>query len=287
MTQAAAPTSSSTAPSAGGPQLPGTRRSASIGFLGGISGGLLGGGTGVVTVPALDRHSTLSRHVIHGTSTLANVSAALVGSIVYTLRGGHVDFVPGIGLMVGGVIGAYVGARWVSKVPEVVLRSLFVLVLVLSATKFLLQGAGIQVGASTGLFEGTALIVSVATVTGLLVGAYSAAMGLGGGLLVVPVMAVMFGANLHTAAGTSLLVMLPNAIVGAATHIRHGSADLRVGKPLAIAALPGALVGVTLALALPERGLAVVLGTFMAFLAVREVRRWRQAAQAAQAAQPA
>ncbi|KXO94236.1 hypothetical protein AXK57_16455 [Tsukamurella pulmonis] len=256
--------------------MPGPRRSASIGFLGGISGGLLGGGTGVVTVPALDRHSTLSRHVIHGTSTLANVSAALVGSIVYALRGGHVDFVPGVGLMIGGIVGAYVGARWVSKVPEVVLRSLFVLVLVLSSTKFLLQGFGIEVGSSSGLFDGAPLIVAVATVTGLLVGAYSAAMGLGGGLLVVPVMAVMFGADLHTAAGTSLLVMLPNAIVGAATHIRHGSADLQVGKPLALAALPGSLVGVSLALALPERGLAVVLGSFMAFLAVREVLRWRR-----------
>ncbi|MBS4103320.1 sulfite exporter TauE/SafE family protein [Tsukamurella paurometabola] len=274
MTQAEAPTVTGSTVST--PQIPGPRRSASIGFLGGISGGLLGGGTGVVTVPALDRHSTLSRHVIHGTSTLANVSAAVVGSIVYALRGGHVDVVPGVGLMIGGVLGAYLGARWVSKVPEVVLRSLFVLVLLLSSTKFLLQGFGIAVGSSTGLFEGTALIIAVATVTGLVVGAYSAAMGLGGGLLVVPVMAVLFGADLHTAAGTSLLVMLPNAVVGAATHIRHGSADLRVGRPLALAALPGSLVGVSLALALPERGLAVVLGTFMAFLAVREVLRWRR-----------
>lgn len=285
MTQAAA--AATVGSSVTGPQIPGPRRSASIGFLGGISGGLLGGGTGVVTVPALDRHLALPRHVIHGTSTLANVSAALVGSIVYALRGGHVDFVPGIGLMIGGVVGAYVGARWVSKVPEVVLRSLFVLVLALSATKFLLQGFGIQVGSSSGLFHGTAVIVSVATVTGLVVGAYSAAMGLGGGLLVVPVMAVLFGANLHTAAGTSLLVMLPNAIVGAVTHIRHGSADLSVGKPLALAALPGALVGVSLALALPERGLAVVLGTFMAFLAVREVLRWRRSARAARLAEQA
>ncbi|WP_019201745.1 sulfite exporter TauE/SafE family protein [Tsukamurella sp. 1534] len=258
-----------------GVSIPGTRRSASIGFLGGVSGGLLGGGTGVVTVPALDKHSTLPRHVVHGTSTLANVSAALVGSIVYALRGGHVDAVPGIGLMIGGVVGAYVGARWVSRVPEAVLRSLFVLVLALSSAKFLLQAVGVQVG-SANLFHGTATIVSVATVTGLLVGAYSAAMGLGGGLLVVPVMAVLFGANLHTAAGTSLLVMLPNAIVAAVTHVRHGSADLRVGRPLAAAALPGSLVGVSLALALPERGLAAVLGAFMAFLAVREVLRWRR-----------
>jgi uncharacterized membrane protein YfcA len=56
---------------------------------------MLGGGSGGVTVPSLDRLTTLARATVHGTATIANVAVAMVGASVYALRGGAVDPVAG------------------------------------------------------------------------------------------------------------------------------------------------------------------------------------------------
>ncbi|VBA56990.1 hypothetical protein [Mycobacterium attenuatum] len=47
---------------------------------------------------------------------------------------------------------------------------------------------------------------------GIVIGAWSTALGLGGGLLTAPVMLVLFGSPLYVAEGTALMVMLPNAL---------------------------------------------------------------------------
>lgn len=257
---------------------PGLGTLARIGVLGGMSGGLLGGGTGVITVPSLARATTLSRAVIHGTSTLPNVSAAIAGSTVYALHGARVDVVAGAGLMAGGVIGAVVGAKLVARIPEWILKALFVFVLLATAAKLLLSAGGIDPSAGEALLPGGVLshvpsVIAIGSVVGFVVGAWSAALGLGGGLLTVPAMLVLFGSELHVAEGTSLMVMLPNALVAAATHLRQGTADAPIGFRLAVFALPGTVLGALLALALNARWLALVFGSYLVFIAVREIVR--------------
>ena len=251
---------------------------ARIGVFGGLSGGLLGGGTGVITVPALARATTLSRAVIHGTSTLPNVSAAVAGSIVYALHGAKVDVVAGAGLMAGGVIGAVVGAKLVARIPEWILKALFVFVLLATALKLLLSAAGTDPSAGEALLPDAVLshvpsVIAIGAVVGFVVGAWSAALGLGGGLLTVPAMLVLFGSDLHVAEGTSLMVMLPNALVASTTHLRQGTADAPIGFRLAAFALPGTVIGALLALALNARWLALVFGTYLVFIAIREIVR--------------
>jgi len=251
---------------------------ARIGVLGGMSGGLLGGGTGVITVPSLARATTLSRAVIHGTSTLPNVSAAIAGSTVYALHGAKVDVVAGAGLMAGGVIGAVVGAKLVARIPEWILKALFVFVLLATALKLLLSAAGIDPSAGEALLPDAVLahlpsVIAIGAVVGFVVGAWSAALGLGGGLLTVPAMLVLFGSDLHVAEGTSLMVMLPNALVAATTHLRQGTADAPIGFRLAAFALPGTVIGALLALALNARWLALVFGSYLVFIAIREIVR--------------
>ncbi|MUM15641.1 sulfite exporter TauE/SafE family protein [Mycobacterium sp. CBMA271] len=257
---------------------PRTATLARIGVLGGISGGLLGGGTGVITVPALARATTLRRAVIHGTSTLPNVSAAVVGSTVYALHGAKVDVVAGAGLMAGGVIGAVVGAKLVSRIPEWILKALFVFVLLATALKLLLSAAGIDPSAGEallpeGVLSSVPAVIGIGSVVGFVVGAWSAALGLGGGLLTVPAMLVLFGSDLHVAEGTSLMVMLPNALVASTTHLRQGTADAPIGLRLAAFAVPGTVIGALLALALDARWLALVFGSYLVFIAIREITR--------------
>lgn len=256
---------------------PRTSTLAGVGLAGGTMGALLGGGAGSVTVPALARLTGLARVTIHGTSTLTNIAIAVVGAAVYGARGGAVDLATGVPLMLGGIAGAVLGARLVTRAPERLLRLLFSAVLLASGTSLLLEASGITVTAGAGaLPDVPAVLVPVALALGALVGAWSAAMGLGGGLLTVPALVLLFGVDPHTAVGTSLVVMLPNSVAGATAHLRQGTASVPIGARLAAGAAVGAAGGALLALALDERMLSAVLGTYMYVTAIRELVRLRR-----------
>ena len=253
------------------------RTALGVGVIGGCVGALLGGGTGAVVVPALDRFSTLPRRVIHGTSGIANVAVAVVGVLVYALRGIPVDYEVGVPLMIGGVFGAVLGAKLVMKAPESVLRTVFVVVLVIAGAKLLLDaldldplGRDAVLPAAVRTDRPEVVVISIAL--GVVIGAWSASLGLGGGLLTVPALALLFGAGLHTAESTSLAVMLPNSIVGSITHVRQHTASIPVGVRLAGGAAVGAPIGALLAVEIPSTGLGLFFGLFTLAMAARSVR---------------
>lgn len=251
------------------------------GLIGGVVGALTGGGTGLITVPTLDKLTTLPRSTIHGTATIANIAVAAVGTTVYWLRGGAIDVPTGIGMMIGGLAGAFIGARLVARVSERALRRIFVVVLVAAGLKLLLDTLGVvpatgPVVLQPGIVIHTGLVVAISVAVGVIVGAWSAALGLGGGLLAVPALVFLFGLGLHAAEGTSLLVMLPNSIIGAVTHLRQGTASLPVGRKLAAGAAPGAAIGAITALALDEGTLKLVFAVFVLFMAGREAHKLHQ-----------
>ena len=93
--------------------------------------------------------------------------------------------------------------------------------------------------------------------------------GVGGGILVVPLLALGFGISQRIAQGTSLLAILPTAAIGALTYYRSGEVDLRAAVWMAGAGIPAALVGAGLALWLPQRFLVGAFGTFLLFAAFR------------------
>lgn len=251
-----------------------------VGFVGGAFGALLGGGTGTITIPVLDKLTDLKRATIHGTATIANIAVAVVGATVYGLRGGAIDPTIGLALMAGGVFGALFGAKFVARAPELVLRLVFTVVLVLSGTKMLLDGIGLDPLDHSPILpahvrENLVVLIALATALGVVVGAWSSAMGLGGGLLTVPIMVLLFGADLHLAVGTSLVVMLPNSITGAVAHVRQKTASVPLGARLAVGAAVGSVLGALLALVLDSHVLGMIFGVFVLVMAGREIRRMR------------
>jgi uncharacterized protein len=255
-----------------------------VGVVGGAVGALLGGGTGVVTVPALDRLTSLRRGTIHGTANLVNVSVAVVGALIYGLRGGHLDMTTGVGLMIGGVVGAFFGAQIAARASDQTLRTAFAVVLAAAGIELCLGGAGIGPSSSSpllsaGLRGDTTAVVVLTLVIGVVVGAWSAAMGLGGGSLTVPILILLFGVAPHAAEGTSLLVMLPNSIAASIQHLRQRTASPGLGALLTYGAVPGAVGGASLALVLSAITLDWVFGLFVLFVATQQLRRiqtvWR------------
>jgi uncharacterized protein len=261
------------------------RVSLGAGFAGGAVGALLGGGTGVVTVPVLDRLTSLPRRTIHGTANLVNVAVAAIGATIYQLHGGHLDMTAGTGLMIGGVAGALFGARVAARASDQALRAAFAAVLAAAGLELCLQAAGLGPSGRSPLLgaavrSDTAAVVVITLAIGIIVGAWSAAMGLGGGSLTVPVLILLFGVGAHTAEGTSLLVMLPNSVAASIQHLRQRTASAPLGAALACGAAPGAVAGASLGLVLSGITLDWVFGLFVLFVAAQQLRRIQTARRA-------
>jgi uncharacterized membrane protein YfcA len=113
-------------------------------------------------------------------------------------------------------------------------------------------------------------------VLGLVAGIVAAALGLGGGIVFVPVLVVIFGFDQHIAQGTSLAVIFPTAIIATLAHARMGNVRWRLAIPIGLAGIVGAVVGANVALQLNEDLLRRLFGFFLIMLAVRMVwHAWR------------
>lgn len=110
-------------------------------------------------------------------------------------------------------------------------------------------------------------------VAGFLAGTASGLLGVGGGVLFVPALALLLGLGPLEAVGTSLLAVVPTAAVGAARQHRYG--NLRLGEGLALGglSLAGVLAGTEMAHRVPERVLSTVFALLMLYTAFRLARR--------------
>ena len=107
---------------------------------------------------------------------------------------------------------------------------------------------------------------------GLLTGGAAGLLGVGGGIMMVPFLTLAAGLSQHAAQATSLLVILPTAIVASITLHRKGVGDLALALRFGAIGAVGGILGALLALALPSHALRIVFALFLAGVAVRLVR---------------
>ena len=104
---------------------------------------------------------------------------------------------------------------------------------------------------------------------GLGAGFLSGTIGIGGGLLFVPTMTVGFRISQAVAQGTSLVAIVPTAIVGGITHIREGNVLLGPAMWMGGGGVVGAVIGALVAVEVPGPILARIWGGFLVFSAYR------------------
>jgi uncharacterized membrane protein YfcA len=104
---------------------------------------------------------------------------------------------------------------------------------------------------------------------GVLTGLLSAIFGVGGGLIVVPYMVLVFGASQHLAEGTSLVVIIPTALAGALTYSKQGLVDWKAVAYLAIGGAWCALIGASLAHWVSASTLQGIYAAFLLVVAYR------------------
>jgi uncharacterized protein len=108
---------------------------------------------------------------------------------------------------------------------------------------------------------------------GFVAGMAAGLLGIGGGALFVPALVLFLGLSQIDAQATSLLAIVPVALVGAARQHRYGNLRTRDGIVLGVLATGGALGGVALANAVPERALEVSFAMLQLLVALQLARR--------------
>jgi uncharacterized membrane protein YfcA len=112
-----------------------------------------------------------------------------------------------------------------------------------------------------------------AIVIGVAAGLVAGLLGVGGGILFVPGLTLFLGLAQVDAEATSLLAIIPVALVGAGNQARYGNFRARDAAVLGVLAVPGALAGVALVNAIPERLTRTLFALLMLYVAYGLVRR--------------
>jgi uncharacterized membrane protein YfcA len=117
-----------------------------------------------------------------------------------------------------------------------------------------------------------ALLLLVLAAFGLGTGAAAGLLGVGGGILMVPFLTLAVGLTQHEAEATSLVVVLPTALVASLALRRRGVGDLGLALRFGVIGAIGGLGGALVALALPASTLRIVFAAFLALVGLRLVR---------------
>ncbi|GMH40524.1 hypothetical protein BSKO_08428 [Bryopsis sp. KO-2023] len=277
--------STSTQPDDGG--LSKTRTvSPGIGFVAGAVGSVVGVGGGTLIVPMVSNFCTsIPQRVISGTSLAAVISTGLVASYTYGASA-SIDYSAAVLVSTAAMLGAPFGARMTMVLDNAKLKRILGYFLMAAAVLVPLKSLFMQddmLASNTaenasstdssppqpstenpwdltwpGLSQMTLL-----SGTGLIAGVASGLLGIGGGTIVTPLLAIATSMPQTHVVGTSLCAMIPPSIVGLIQHHRLGNVDWRLGLGLALGTMIGGFAGSNLALTIPDSGLKGVFAVAM------------------------
>ncbi len=249
-----------------------------VGAVAGILAGLLGIGGGLVIVPmlvfAFTRQGIPPQHIMHlalGTSMASIVFTSVSSFLAHHRRGAvHWDVVKRI--VIGILVGTFLGSCIAARLSTGFLNGFFVLFLYYVAVQMLLDKKpkpSRSLPGNVGMFA-----------VGNLIGAVSSLVGIGGGTLSVPFM-VWCNIPVHHAIGTSAAIGFPIAIAGTIGYLVNGfhAADLPAYSlgflylpalvGIVIASVLTAPLGVRIAHALPVQQLKKVFAVILIVVATR------------------
>jgi uncharacterized membrane protein YfcA len=225
-----------------------------IGLGSGILAGVFGVGGGIVMTPGLQVFLGAPAVVALATPLPAIFPTAIAGALAYR-RQGEIDTRAAGLLIVPGLFGAAIGA-WLTEFVDTTLLLLVTAVLLGSQAIAIVRGGRRAASGASGETSAT-ILASIGAGAGFV----SGLLGVGGGVVIVPLLAGWLGMPLKRALGTSLLAISVLVIPGSIVHAALGHIDLGICLALAAGAVPGARIGAALALGARERTLRVVVGS--------------------------
>src|SRR5689334_15644179 len=113
---------------------------------------------------------------------------------------------------------------------------------------------------------------------GIAAGAFGSLLGLGGGILIVPLLTLGFGLPLREAVGVSLVCVIVTSSASAGVYLQRRQANLRLGMVLELFTAIGAVIGGAIAFLLDERVLAGIFAAILGYMALSMLRGVRRTA---------
>lgn len=244
---------------------PALGRALLVGLAAGFLSGLFGVGGGILLVPALVVLLHLPPRMASGTSLAAVLPISVASLVSYTISD-SVDWWVALFLAIGAVSGAVLGTHLLQVLPIRLVGIGFVVLLVITAIRLFIP---LEAEGRAPLTVATAvLLVLVGAAIGILAGLF----GVGGGVVLVPVLVVLWSMAPVIAKGTSLAVVVPTAIVGTLRNRANRNADLRLAAIVGVSGIVSALVGAELAHAIDDRLSNVLFAVLLVVVSVKLIR---------------
>ncbi len=129
-----------------------------------------------------------------------------------------------------------------------------------------------------GLIEFTSAVLLMSVLAGLI----GALTGLGGGVIIVPALALLFHIDIRYAIGASLVSVIATSSGAAVSYVREGFSNVRIGMFLEVATTLGALLGAYLTARISTRGIGIIFGVTLLYSAWSSFREKQNDAPHAQ-----
>jgi len=252
------------------------------GILVGSTSGLLGVGGGFIMVPiqlwaltSMGIDATIATRVAFGTSLAVILPTSASGCYGHSCRG-VVLWKPGMILGLSGLAGAFIGGSIAAHAPADLLKIIFGVVVLVGGLRMLLAGR-IKPGHKPKVNP------LYYVLWGFPVGIVSGMSGIGGGVLMVPVLVVAMGFSMLQAVGTSCVAIALSSVGGISSYAINGMGipgrpdyslgyiDLLLFILLAGTSVPAAQLGVRFAHLLPGRQLRYIFIVLMFYIGLRMI----------------
>ena len=236
-----------------------------VGLVAGLLGSMFGLGGGFLMVPLLAMAGVDVRVAI-GTSSAAILFNAVSAVVAYS-KYRYVVYRAGLIISATAVATAYLGAKLTRVVDVHVLKVLFGLVLIYVAVRVALVRGGDR-GVENYKLTWIPKTYLAVTSGGLLAGLVAGLLGVGGGVINVPLLTFL-GVPMHNAVATSTLAIAITSTSSAVTHYTIGNVDLQLLALLAPTLVVGAQLGAATAKRLRSPTLRRGFAAILVFIALR------------------
>jgi uncharacterized membrane protein YfcA len=251
-----------------------------LGLVVGVLVGLLGIGGGVVLVPAMVYLLGYDQHLAQGTSLFILLPPIGLGALREYWKNGDVDLKAGILCAVGFLLGGYAGGLIAVPLPSRDLQGIFGFFLILAAVLLWRKTRGTpETAASTTAATEPTSHSQLAGITAVAVfcGVAAGMVGIGGGVLLVPLLGILFGFSQHRAQGTSLIALIPpTGLLAFLAYAKVGYVSWQTGLLLIPGVFLGGILGGQIARHLNPRRMRQVFAALMFVLGLWQVfSAWR------------
>ena len=253
------------------------------GALTGTIGALLGLGGGVFLVPLLALGFGLEPRTAVAASLVAVVASSSTTTMV-NMRRGLVNvplaftllLATSVGSLAGGTIAHHISARALYATFASTLFIVSIIVTSRSGRRNVIDDPNLDTGALGGRVQEDGKTLSyrmkrlpLAMVVSLLAGAISGLLGVGGGVIQVPILNSFCGIPIRVAAATSAFMIGPTATISAFIYLNRGEMDPLITAAVALGSLPGSVFGAWLSRRIAVRSIKGILATSLILVALR------------------